>query len=53
MDVCPPLKFDDVMLIDCIGNDFYIFCAFDFYTILLSIYCVMYVITTMPEGNLL
>ena len=53
MEVCPPLEFDDITLIDCMGYDFYIYCAFDFYTILLSIYCVMYGITTMPEDNLL
>ena len=48
MRVCPRLEFD-IMLIYCLGYDFYIYGAFDFYAISLSIYDI----TTTPEGTLL
>ena len=41
------------MLIYYIGHDFYIFSAFDFYAIPLSIYDVIYDTTTIPEDTLL
>ena len=43
----------DIMLIYYIGHDFYIFSAFDFYAIPLSIYDVIYDTTTIPEDTLL
>ena len=47
--VCPRLEFDDIMLIDCLGYDFYIYGAFEFFhAIPLLIYDVMYDITTIP-----
>ena len=30
MGVCPRLKFDNIMLINCLGYDFYIYGAFKF-----------------------
>ena len=30
MRVCPRLKFDNIMFIDCLGYDFYIYGAFEF-----------------------
>ena len=30
MGVCPRLEFDNIMFINCLGYDFYIYCAFEF-----------------------
>ena len=30
MGVCPRLEFDNIMVINCLGNDFYIYGAFEF-----------------------
>ena len=30
MGVCPRLEFDNIMFIDCLGYDFYIYGAFEF-----------------------
>ena len=30
MGVCPRLEFDDIMFINCLGYDFYIYGAFEF-----------------------
>ena len=30
MGVCPRLKFDNIMFINCLGDDFYIYGAFEF-----------------------
>ena len=48
MGVCPCLKFDTIMFINCLGYDFYIYGEFEFYAIPLLIYDVMYDITTIP-----
>ena len=49
MGVCPFLEFDNIMFINCLGYDFYIYSAFEvFYAISLLIYDVMYDITTTP-----
>ena len=49
MGVCPRLKFDNIMFVNCLGYDFYIYGAFEFfYPISLLIYDVMYDITTIP-----
>ena len=48
MEVCPRLDFDTIMRIRCLGYDFYIHSAFEFYAISLLIYDVMYDITTTP-----
>ena len=48
MGVCPRLEFDNIVFIHCLGYDFYIYGAFDFYAIPLLIYDVMYDITTIP-----
>ena len=48
MGVCPHLEFDNSMFIYCLGYDFYIYGAFEFYAIPLLIYDVMYDITTKP-----
>ena len=49
MGVCPRLEFDNIMFINCLGYDFYINGAFEFfYAITLLIYDVMYDITTIP-----
>ena len=48
MGVCPSLEFDKIMFINCLGYDFYIYGAFEFYAIPLLIYDVMYDITTIP-----
>ena len=48
MGVCPRLEFDNSMFINCLGYDFYIYGAFEFfYAIILLIYDVMYDITTI------
>ena len=41
MGVCPRLDFDNIMFINCLRYDFYIYGAFKFYD-------VMYDITTIP-----
>ena len=41
MGVCPRLEFDKIMLFNCLGYDFYIYGAFEFYAIPLLIYGVM------------
>ena len=46
--VCPRLEFDNNMFINCLGYDFYIYGAFEFYAIPLLINDVMYDITTIP-----
>ena len=54
MGVCPRLEFDNIMHICGLGYDYYNYGAFDFfYVIPLSIYDVMYDITTKSEGTLL
>ena len=30
MEVCPRLEFDNIMLFNCLCNDFYIYGAFEF-----------------------
>ena len=30
MGVCPRFEFDNIMLINCLGHDFYIYGAFEF-----------------------
>ena len=47
MWVCPRLEFYNIMFINCLGYDFYIF----FRAITLLIYDVMYDITTIPKGT--
>ena len=44
MGVCPRLEFDNIMFISCLGYDFYIYGAFEFYG-------VMYDTTTIPQGT--
>ena len=51
MGVCPRLEFDNIMFINCLGYDFYIYGAFEFYAIPLLIYDVMYDITTISQGT--
>ena len=54
MGVCPRLEFDDIMVVNCMAYDFYIYVAFDlFYRNPLSIYNAIYDINTTPEGTLL
>ena len=48
MGVCPRLELDNIMFINCLGYDFYIHGAFEFYAIPLLIYDVMYDITKIP-----
>ena len=48
MGVYPRLEFDNIMFINCLGYDFYIYGAFDFFSTTLLIYDVMYDITTIP-----
>ena len=49
MGVCPRLEFDNIMFINCLGYDLYIYLAhLSFYAISLLIYDVMYDITTIP-----
>ena len=57
MGVCPRLEFDNIMFINCLGYDFYIWgmtfifmVHLSFYAIPLLIYDVIYDITTIPEG---
>ena len=53
MGVCPRLEFDNIIHICCLGHDYYNYGAFDFYVFPLSIYDVMYDITTKSEDTLL
>ena len=54
MGVCQRFEFDNIMHICCLGYDSYNYGAFDFFNVFpLSIYDVMYDITTKPEGTLL
>ena len=46
MGVFPRLEFDNITPINCLGYDFYIYGAYEFYAIPLLIYDVMYDITT-------
>ena len=48
MGVCLRLEFDNFMFINCLGYDFYIYCAFEFYAIVLLINDVMYDTPTVP-----
>ena len=48
MGVCPRLEFDDIMLINCLGYDFYIIVHLSFNAIPLLLYYVVYDITTTP-----
>ena len=49
MGVCPRLKFDNFVVINCLGYEFYIYIAFEFfYAFPLLIYDVMYDISTIP-----
>ena len=50
MGVCPRLEFD-ITLIDCLGMTFIFMVHLSFYAIPLSIYDVMYGITTTPYGT--
>ena len=52
MGVCPRLEFD-ITLIYCLGMTSTFMVNLMFYTIPLSIYGVIYDITTTPEGTLL
>ena len=51
MGVCPRLEFYDIMLIYCRWYDLHNYGAFDFYAIPLSIYDVMYDITTKQNDT--
>ena len=51
MGVFPHLEFYYIIFINCLGNDYYIYDAFEFYAIPLLIYDVMYDITTIPKGT--
>ena len=53
MGVCQSLEFDGIRLVNCLGYNFYIYGAIEFLCIPLSIYDVMYGITTTPEGTML
>ena len=53
MWICPSLEFDDILLIYYQGYDFYNYDAFGVYVIPLSVYSVMYDITTKTEDTLL
>ena len=47
MGVCPRLEFDNIALINSLGYDFFLFMLhLNFYAIPLTIYGVMYDITT-------
>ena len=50
MGVCQRLEFDNIMLSNCLGYDFDIYCAFQLCNLLL-IYYVMYDINTIPSYN--
>ena len=47
MGVCPGLEFNNIMFINCLGYDFYIYGDLSFYAIPLLIYDVVYDITTI------
>ena len=52
MRVCPHLEFDNSMFINCLGYDFYINGAFEFFMHFhCIIYDAMYDITTIPQGT--
>ena len=48
MGVCPRLVYDNIMFINCLGYDCYIYGAFEFYANPFLIYDVMSDITTIP-----
>ena len=49
MGVCPRLEFDNIMFINCLGYDFYIYGAFEFLcNSIVLIYDAMFDITTIP-----
>ena len=49
MGVCPRLEFDNIMFINSLGYDLYIFLVYlSYYAITLLIYDVMYDITKIP-----
>ena len=47
MGVCQRLEFDNIMFINCLGYEFYIYGAFEFLCNSMIIYDVMYAITTI------
>ena len=51
MGVFAHLEFYYIIFINCLGYDYYIYDAFEFYAIPLLIYDVMYDITTIPKGT--
>ena len=49
MAVCPRVYFDNIMFINCLAYDFYIYMVhLSVYAIPLLIYDIMYDITTIP-----
>ena len=48
MGVCPRLDFDNIMLFNCLGYNFNIYGAFEFFAITLLIYDVMNDFTIIP-----
>ena len=48
MGVCPFLEFDNIMFINCLGYDLYLWCILSFYANPLLIDDVIYDITTIP-----
>ena len=48
MGVCPRLDFENIMLFNCLGYNFNIYGAFEFYATPLLIYDVMNDITIIP-----
>ena len=48
MGICLRLEINNIMLFNCLGYDFYIYGAFEFYAIPLLIYDVMNPITIVP-----
>ena len=48
MKVCPYLEFDNIMFINCLGYDFYIYGAFESLCNSTLIYDDMYDVTTIP-----
>ena len=51
MGVCPRLEFDNIMFINYLGYDFYIYGTFEFLCNSILIYDVMYDITTIPQDT--
>ena len=49
MGVCPRLDFENIMLFNCLGYNFNMYGAFEFYAIPLLIYDIMNDITIIPQ----